>query len=90
MTQLNLPTGSGSSSVVATVIWFGNGIIHPLSSVTQQTDSTYTITVTTKVGLTFIHNLCLPYAPPPPPNTHNDIKLRCLIVVTWAVDVQSA
>ncbi|XP_064398640.1 plexin-A2-like [Halichondria panicea] len=38
--DLNLPTGSGSSSVVATVIWFGNGIIHPLSSVTQQTDIT--------------------------------------------------
>ena len=60
-TQLNLPTGSGSSSVVATVIWFGNGVSHPLSSVTQQTNSTYCYTTIT---VTFIHNLCLSHAPP--------------------------
>ncbi len=86
MTQLNLPTGSGSYSVVATVIWSGNGVNHPLSSVAQQTNSTYcytTITVTT-IGLTlFLYNLCPPYAT-------SSIQLRCLIVITWAVDVQSA
>ncbi|XP_064399093.1 plexin-A1-like isoform X2 [Halichondria panicea] len=38
--KLNLPEGTGSSSVVAMVIWFGNGVTRPLSNIMTQTNVT--------------------------------------------------